>query len=110
MRIAMKPTSLPKGNIFRELYDRPEDVVACFDLLMTRHRIANCRNRKALNALAQKLRTLADKSIQEVISISKQVMHGLKSGVAVEQAVDFAPTVRSILIQDTIVLIFDLHK
>lgn len=106
----MKPRSLPKGNIFRELYDRPEDVVACFDLLMTRRRISECRNSKTLSALAQELRKLADESIAETISISQRTMHGRKWGIALKKPLDFSPAVRSLLIQDTIILIFDIHR
>lgn len=106
----MRPRSLPKGNIFRELYDRPDDVVACFNLLMTRRRIAACRNSKGLNALAQELRALAAHSIAEVTSMSTRTMHGLKAGVPLTHSLDVSPAVRSVLIQDTIILIYDIHK
>lgn len=107
----MKRNFLPKGNIFRELYDRPDDVVVCFDLLMTRRRISDCRNSRQLNALARNLRKLADESIAEAMSVSQRTMHGLSGGRRpIEKPLNLAQAVHSLLIQDTIILIYDIHK
>jgi hypothetical protein len=102
--------SLAKGHIFRELYDRPDDLVACFDLLMTRNRIAKCRNSRSLKALARELRSLANQSIGEITHISRRTVHGINRGVPNESPLDLSSTVRSVLIQDTLILIFDIHK
>ncbi len=106
----MKQLPLPKGNIFRELYDRPDDIVACFDLLMTRRSISDCRNSKQLKALARKLRKLADESIVEAVSISQRTSHGIRYGVPIERPLNLTQAVRSLLLQDTIILIYDIHK
>lgn len=106
----MDPRSLEEGNIFRELYERPDNVVACFDLLMTRRRINTCRTPKQLKALARKLEALLDQSIDEVNSISERTSYRKKGIVSFKRPLDFSSTIRFHLLQDTIILVYDIRK
>lgn len=66
-----------RGHIFREVYERPEDIVACLDLLMTRQRIGRCKNSSQLTQVAAKLRGVAADSVAEIIALSPRTMYGL---------------------------------
>ena len=102
--------SLSEGSLIRELYKRPEDMVVCFDLLMTRKRVASCKTPRQLKALAQQLQSLAQESLREAQDISKRTTHVKSFGIDVSHPVDFSSAVRSFLIQDTIILICDIHS
>jgi len=71
--------SLPEEGILRELYRNPEDVVVCFDLLMTRRRVIELRTSGKLKALARTLQKLASEAIQEVRGMAEHAAHSLNT-------------------------------
>src|SRR5438874_764149 len=107
-RTEMSIKDLPDWNIFRKLYNRPEDVVLCVDLLMTRRRIGDCADARELRKLAKELRSATEQVFNEVKGMSKRTMFGIHRFGEIEHDVDFSGAISKFLIQDTIVVIYDI--
>lgn len=106
----MSKNKLPEWNIFRKLLEREENIVACFDLLMTRDRIARCNSRKELQSLGKSLKELTSKATEEIISKSKTETIGNSWLRTVKFPQDYSKCIEVTLIQDTLVIVFDIQK
>ena len=106
----MAKSKLPDWNIFQRITNRNENIVACFDLLMTRRRISSCKSTRELRDLGASLKQLAKDAYEELLQGSKTVTVGHSWLRSVKYPQDYSSCVKTILIQDTLIIIFDLQR
>lgn len=105
----MNARSLPKSNVLRRVYEHPRNIIVCFDLLMTRQRISRCQTAGDLKILADQIQSLAKKSLREIATLAKTQSYGRGLIGEIKRPIDFSPCIRTHLIQDTIIVIYDIH-
>jgi len=101
---------LPEWNIFRRLYERPEDIVVCFDILRTRQHILSCRSAGDLRKLSRKLIAITKQAIKVVQSASTRESRGVGGAMEYRDVLYLNEATRVLLMQDTIIICFDVHK
>lgn len=101
-------------NVFDDIKKSEQNIVACFDLLGTRMRINKLETKKELGNLALELRKIVDENVETSVEkaikkYNKTVAKGIFFSFK-KKSPDFKREIKQILIQDTIIVIFDIQK
>lgn len=106
----MTKSNLPEWNIFRRIIESEKSIVACFDIMMTRQRISSCKKTQELRNLGNALTKIARDAYEEVTSLSRTCTEGSSIFRTVSIPQDYSSCVKIILLQDTLIVIFDLQR